>query len=262
MALADVSMPARRLEEHHAYLQPLMEPPPAAGRTSTWCTTTACTTCPSHGAPGARPDDLHVAHAADPVAGVGCAGGPMPGDLHRGHRSPRLAARDLAIRVIRNGVDSGSGDQAGRRPPLWSGRSGQRRALTWRSSCAPGWQPLTLSVPSLIHATLPLRVEPCSAAAAPPRHLTHDGLAVLLGRASACPVTPADEPYGPSRRRHWLWTPVCGFAWGALPELLDEQCAVLSSLTMSRRLPRVAAAARACREPPPAHASRAARRTG
>ena len=60
-------------------------------------------------------------------------------------------------------------------------------------------------------------------------HLKHDELAVLLGSASACLVTPRwDEPYGlVAAEALACGTPVCGFARGALPELLDESCAVL-----------------------------------
>jgi glycosyltransferase involved in cell wall biosynthesis len=60
-------------------------------------------------------------------------------------------------------------------------------------------------------------------------HLTHDELAVMLGRASVCLVTPRwDEPYGlVAAEALACGTPVCGFARGALPELLDDRCAVL-----------------------------------
>ena len=51
----------------------------------------------------------------------------------------------------------------------------------------------------------------------------------LLGRAGACLVTPRwDEPYGlVAAEALACGTPVCGFARGALPELLDDRCAVL-----------------------------------
>ena len=146
---------------------------------------------------------------------------------------------------------------AGRR----CGRDGwcRRRALTWRSRLRAGpgsrW---TSSVPSLTRATSPRASSRCSAAAcATAGHLTHDQLAVLLGRASACLVTPRwDEPYGlVAAEALACGTPVCGFARGALPELLDEQCAVLvepddvealaAGLLAAARLPRAAARAHA-----------------
>ena len=88
-------------------------------------------------------------------------------------------------------------------------------------------------------------------------HLTHDQLAVRLGRASACLVTPRwDEPYClVAAEALACGTPVCGFARGALPELLDEQCAVLvepddvealaAGLLAAARLSRAAARAHA-----------------
>ncbi len=60
-------------------------------------------------------------------------------------------------------------------------------------------------------------------------HLDHTDLARLAGAASASVVTPRwDEPYGlVAAESLSCGTPVCGFARGALPELLDEHCAVL-----------------------------------
>ena len=88
-------------------------------------------------------------------------------------------------------------------------------------------------------------------------HLTHDELAVMLGRASVCLVTPRwDEPYGlVAAEALACGTPVCGFARGALPELLDDRCAVLvkpddvgalaAGLPAAARLSRAAARAHA-----------------
>ena len=62
-------------------------------------------------------------------------------------------------------------------------------------------------------------------------HLTHDQLATQLGRASACLVTPRwEEPYCLAAAEALACgTPVAGFARGALPDLLDERCAVLAT---------------------------------
>lgn len=60
-------------------------------------------------------------------------------------------------------------------------------------------------------------------------HLDVDGLAALVGSARACLVTPAwEEPYGlVVSEALACGTPVVGFARGALPELVDEECGVL-----------------------------------
>jgi glycosyltransferase involved in cell wall biosynthesis len=88
-------------------------------------------------------------------------------------------------------------------------------------------------------------------------HLTHDELAGRLGQARACLVTPRwDEPYGlVAAESLACGTPVCGFARGALPELLDDWCAVLvepddvealaAALLAAARLPRAAGRAHA-----------------
>jgi glycosyltransferase involved in cell wall biosynthesis len=57
-------------------------------------------------------------------------------------------------------------------------------------------------------------------------HLTHDRLRAVLGGATAVVVTPCwDEPYGlVVAEALACGTPVCGFARGALPELLDADC--------------------------------------
>jgi glycosyltransferase involved in cell wall biosynthesis len=85
-------------------------------------------------------------------------------------------------------------------------------------------------------------------------HLTHDRLQAVLGRATAAIVTPCwDEPYGlVVAEALACGTPVCGFARGALPELLDADCgrlvaggdvdglaaAIAMSPTLSRRAAR------------------------
>jgi glycosyltransferase involved in cell wall biosynthesis len=60
-------------------------------------------------------------------------------------------------------------------------------------------------------------------------HLNHHDLARLLGQSLACLVTPRwDEPYGLVLAEALACgTPVCGFARGALPELLTEEISLL-----------------------------------
>jgi glycosyltransferase involved in cell wall biosynthesis len=57
-------------------------------------------------------------------------------------------------------------------------------------------------------------------------HLTHDQLSALVGRAGVALVTPCwDEPYGlVVAEALACGTPVCGFARGAVPDLLDAEC--------------------------------------
>jgi len=85
-------------------------------------------------------------------------------------------------------------------------------------------------------------------------HLTHDRLHTVLGRATAVVVTPCwDEPYGlVVAEALACGTPVCGFARGALSELLDADCgrlvapgdvaalaeAIAAAPTLSRRAAR------------------------
>ena len=148
---------------------------------------------------------------------------------------------------------------AGRRPPLWSGRLVPEKGadLAIQAARRVG-QPLDLVGPIADPRYFAARVEPLLGCGVRYRgHLTHDQLAVLLGRASACLVTPRwDEPYGlVAAEALACGTPVCGFARGALPELLDKQCAVLvepnnvealaAGLLAAARLPRTAARAHA-----------------
>jgi glycosyltransferase involved in cell wall biosynthesis len=60
-------------------------------------------------------------------------------------------------------------------------------------------------------------------------HLTRAQLAERVGRASAALITPCwEEPYGLVVMESLsCGTPVCGFARGALPELVDDSCARL-----------------------------------
>ncbi|MCF7549377.1 glycosyltransferase [Pseudonocardia sp. WMMC193] len=62
-------------------------------------------------------------------------------------------------------------------------------------------------------------------------HLDHRRLARLVGSASAAVVSPCwDEPYGlVVAEALACGTPVAGFARGALPEILDDECGVLAA---------------------------------
>jgi glycosyltransferase involved in cell wall biosynthesis len=84
-------------------------------------------------------------------------------------------------------------------------------------------------------------------------HLDHDQLAHSVGQASAVLVTPCwDEPYGlVVAEALACGTPVCAFARGALPELIDDRCGVLvapgdvhglaRAIPVAKAMPRAAA---------------------
>jgi glycosyltransferase involved in cell wall biosynthesis len=263
-ARADVSMPARAwLDEHHAYLQLLMELA-AGGRADFDVVHNNCL----HHLPIAMARLLPVPMISTlhtpptPWLESAVQAGPCPVIFTAVSRSTSRAWRHAipAIRVIRNGVDLDKWRPGpGGGPPLWSGRLVPEKGadLAIRAARRAG-QPLDLVGPIADPRYFAARVEPLLGGGVRYRgHLTHDQLAVLLGRASACLVTPRwDEPYGlVAAEALACGTPVCGFARGALPELLDEQCAVLvepndvealaAGLLAAARLPRAAARAHA-----------------
>ena len=79
-------------------------------------------------------------------------------------------------------------------------------------------------------------------------HLTHAALDRLVGEASAVLVTPCwDEPYGlVVAEALACGTPVCAFARGALPELLDDE--LRPARRARRRPPRSPARSATCRQ--------------
>jgi glycosyltransferase involved in cell wall biosynthesis len=264
-ARADVSMPpAEWLDEHHAYLRLLLE---LADRGRA---------------------DFDVVHNNSlhylPVAMARAVPVPMISTLHTPptpwlesavqaapktpvtftavsrHTSRAWGHLLPAIRVIRNGIDLDRWQPGpGGGPALWLGRLVPEKGpeLVIRAARAAGW-PLDLVGPVSDPAYYASEVEPLLGGNIRYRgHLTHDEIAVMLGRASVCLVTPRwDEPYCLAAAEALACgTPVCGFARGALPELLDEQCAVLvepddvqalaAALPQAARLPRAAARAHA-----------------
>jgi glycosyltransferase involved in cell wall biosynthesis len=90
-------------------------------------------------------------------------------------------------------------------------------------------------------------------------HLTQTGLVRLVGEASVALVTPCwDEPYGlVVAEALACGTPVCAFARGALPELLEDSCgrlvapgdvgALAAAIDEAARLPRAVARRHAVR---------------
>lgn len=263
-ARADVSMPAQEwLDEHHAYLQLLLE-------------------LAEHGR-----DNFDVVHNNSlhhlPVAMARTVPVPVISTLHTPptpwlesavqagpcpviftavsrHTSRAWSHAIPAIRVIRNGIDLDRWRPGpGGGPAIWLGRLVPEKGadLAVRAARSAG-QPLDLVGPVSDPDFYAERIEPLLGGGVRYLgHLTHDELAVRLGRARACLVTPRwDEPYClVAAEALACGTPVAGFARGALPELLDDRCAVLvepdnvealsAALLAAARLPRAAARAHA-----------------
>jgi glycosyltransferase involved in cell wall biosynthesis len=146
-----------------------------------------------------------------------------------------------AVRVIRNGVDLGRWRPGpGGGPLVWSGRLVPEKGadLAIRAARMAG-MPLELAGPVGDRDYFAARIRPMLGGDVRYHgHLRREELAVLLGSASACLVTPRwDEPYGlVAAESLACGTPVCGFARGALPEILNDRCAVLTSPDDVRQL--------------------------
>lgn len=235
-ARADVSMPPQVwLDEHHAYLQLLL------------------------GLADRGRADFDVIHNNSlhylPVAMARAVPVPMISTLHTpptpwlesavqagpcpviftavSHHTSRAWQHLIPVtRIIRNGIDldrwqPGSGGG----PALWMGRLVPEKGpeLAIRAARQAGW-PLDLVGPIADPRYCATHVEPLLGGDVRYRgHLTHAELAVMLRSASVCLVTPRwDEPFClVAAEALACGTPVCGFARGALPELLDDRCAVL-----------------------------------
>jgi glycosyltransferase involved in cell wall biosynthesis len=132
--------------------------------------------------------------------------------------------------VIHNGVDVDRwcpGPGGG--PPVWFGRiapeKGTHLAIDAAVLAGTGLQ-LAGPVSDQRYFEAEIRPRLASEGIEYVGHLTHSALVRLLGAASVALVTPCwDEPYGlVVAEALACGTPVCAFARGALPELLNEQC--------------------------------------
>jgi glycosyltransferase involved in cell wall biosynthesis len=170
-------------------------------------------------------------------------------------RSWRHAVPDAS--VVPNGVDVTRWRPGpGGGPLVWYGRIAPEKGthLAIEAALAAG-EDLLVAGPVVDRRYWKDEVEP---RLRPPqiRHLGHLGrrdLARLVGAASAVLVTPSwEEPYGLVVAESLACgTPVCGFARGALPELLDSSCGILvepgdvdalaKSIPAARRVSRAAA---------------------
>jgi glycosyltransferase involved in cell wall biosynthesis len=234
-ARADVSMPpAHWLDEHHAYLNLMLR---LAGELR-----------------GAF--DIVHNHSLHhlPIAMAGTLDVPMLSTLHtpptpwlesavqaREHCPVTFAAvsdhtaaawSDLLprVRVVPNGVDVERWPVGpGGGPVVWFGRlvpeKGAHLAI---DAAVRAGAAIDVAGPVFDRAYFQREVQPRLALPGVRYlgHLTHDRLHTVLGGATAVVVTPCwDEPYGlVVAEALACGTPVCGFARGALPELLDDDC--------------------------------------
>jgi glycosyltransferase involved in cell wall biosynthesis len=263
-ARADVSMPAQVwLEEHHAYLQLLLELADR-GRADFDVVHNNCLhylpVAMARAVPVPMISTLHTPPTPWLESAVQAGPCPVIFTAVSKHTSRAWKHAIPAIRVIRNGVDLDRWQPGpGGGPALWLGRLVPEKGADLAIQAARrAGQPLNLAGPITDRDYYAARVEPLLGSGVRYLgHLSHDELTVRLGRARACLVTPRwDEPYClVAAEALASGTPVCGFARGALPELLDDRCAVLvepddvqelsAGLLAAARLPRAAARAHA-----------------
>jgi glycosyltransferase involved in cell wall biosynthesis len=262
-ALADVSMGARWwLDEHHAYLSLMLRLAALPSRFDV-----------------VHNNSLHylpVAMAAAlPVPVVTTLHTPPTPWLESAIQAGRCAVTFAAVsthtadawrtlvptvRVVRNGVDLGRwrfGPGGG--PLVWAGRIVPEKGVPPAIEAARrAGRPLRIAGPIVDHEYFTAHVRPLLGGDVEyVGHLGDDELAALFGSASATLVTPCwEEPYGLVVAQSLsCGTPVCGFARGALTELVTPDCgrlvpgddvaALAEVIDETTRLPRQAARDRA-----------------
>jgi glycosyltransferase involved in cell wall biosynthesis len=263
-ARADVSMPPQAwLDEHHAYLQLLLDLADRGHADFDVVHNNSLHHLPiamARMVPVPMISTLHTPPTPWLESAVQAAPCPVIFTAVSKHTSRAWGHLIPAAQVIRNGVDLGRWQPGpGGGPAVWMGRLVPEKGpeLAIKAARQAGW-PLDLVGPIADPGYYASQVEPLLGGDVRYRgHLTHDEIAVMLGRASVCLVTPRwDEPYClVAAEALACGTPVCGFTRGALPELLDDRCAVLvepddvgalsAGLLTAARLPRAAARAHA-----------------
>jgi glycosyltransferase involved in cell wall biosynthesis len=235
-ARADVSMPPEEfLAEHHAYLQLMLDLAERGSRDFEVIHNNSLHYLPVAMARSLRVPVISTLHTPPtPWLESAIQVGPCPIVFAAVSRHTAQAWRHVIsdIRVIPNGVELSRWQPGpGGGPLVWSGRLVPEKGadLAIRAARLAG-MPLDLVGPVTDRQYFTSQIEPLLGGGVRYLgHLEHGKLAVLLGAARACLVTPRwDEPYGlVAAESLACGTPVCGFARGALPEFLDEASAVL-----------------------------------
>lgn len=236
-ARADVSMPPDLwLEEHHAYLRLMIELGARGGVAFDVIHNNCLHYLPVAMAPLLPVRMISTLHTPPtPWLESAVQVGPCPVAFTAVSTHTALAWRHAIpeIRVITNGIDLTRWRPGpGGGPVLWAGRIVPEKGPDLAILAArEAGLPLDLVGPVFDRRYFATRVKPLLGGTVRYLgHLAQDQLAALLGRASACLVTPRwDEPYClVAAEALACGTPVAGFARGALPDLLDERCAVLT----------------------------------
>lgn len=235
-ARADVSMPPEGfLAEHHAYLRLMLDLADRGSRDFDIIHNNSLHYLPVAMARALRVPVISTLHTPPtPWLESAVQAGPCPVVFTAVSRHTARAWQHAIsdVRVILNGVELGRWRPGpGGGPVLWSGRLVPEKGadLAIRAARMAG-MPLDLVGPVTDCQYFTSQIEPLLGGSVRYLgHLGHTELAVLLGAARACLVTPRwDEPYGlVAAESLACGTPVCGFARGALPELLDGAGAVL-----------------------------------
>jgi glycosyltransferase involved in cell wall biosynthesis len=251
-ARADVSMVAQTwLEEHHAYLELMLELGEHARRMFDVVHNNSLHHLPVAMARLLGVPVISTLHTPPtPWLESALLVGPCPVVFTAVSTHTARAWRHVVpdVRVIRNGVDLDRWRPGpGGGPLAWSGRLVPEKGadLAIRAARLAG-MPLELAGPIGDREYFTTRIRPLLGRNVRYHgHLRQEELAALLGSASACLVTPRwDEPYGlVAVESLACGTPVCGFARGALPEVLNGRCAVLTRPDDVRQLARAIPAA-------------------
>lgn len=263
-ARTDVSMPPESfLSEHHAYLRLMLDLADRGGTDFDVIHNNSLHYLPVAMARSLQVPVISTLHTPPtPWLESAIQAGPCPVIFTAVSQHTALAWRHAisGIRVIPNGVDLGLWQPGpGGGPLLWSGRLVPEKGADLAIQAARlAGMPLNLVGPVTDRRYFRSEVEPLLGGNVRYLgHVRHGELARLLGGARACLVTPRwDEPYGlVAAESLACGTPVCGFARGALPEVLDKASSVLvapddiaalaRALPAVVRLPRAGARARA-----------------
>lgn len=235
-ARSDVSMPPRPfLEEHHAYLTVMMQLMDRACGSYDVVHNNSLHHLPvamARAMPMPMVTTLHT--PPTPWLESAIASGPCPITFVAVSSSTATAWRHLVpvSQVVLNGVDLQAwqvGPGAG--PLVWFGRLVREKGpdLAIRAARDAG-MPLLLAGPISDERYFDDEIRPMLGDGVDYLgHLPRAELTAVVGRARASLVTPRwDEPYGlVAAESLACGTPVIGFARGGVPEVVDDNCAIL-----------------------------------